>query len=742
MEDNSELQLAREYIYNTDRNIYLTGKAGTGKTTFLKEIVENSSKRKIVVAPTGVAAINAGGVTIHSFFQMPFGVYLPDFDKVEDKKSYEFRMRKNKVSIIRSLELLIIDEISMVRCDLLDEIDHILKKYRKNNLPFGGVQLLMIGDLQQLPPVVKDADWKLLKEYYKSQYFFDSKVLGSSDYISIELKKIYRQKDKIFINLLGKIRNNNIDDSVLNLLNSKYRPIFNPSSKEGYIILSTHNYRANKINEQKMSDLDSKSYTFNADVEGDFPESNYPQDEVLVLKKGAQVMFTKNDNSSEKEFVNGTLGIVTKITDKEIQVLPFESGSVTNTKNTKPIHVKKGEWENVSYDINKETKEIVTEIKGVFVQYPLKAAWAITIHKSQGLTFEKTIIDAGLSFTHGQVYVALSRCKSLEGLVLKSQIGVNSIMSDTTIKTFNNSLEKRIPDKNDLYNDEKEYFKKLLIELYDFSAIHRDLNYFLNFTNKYLYKLYPAKIKEFNDKSQLINKEIFDVANVFINTFNKLVNDDYAENKFLRERISKGADYFACKIETYVMPMLSSMFDLDIDNKTDKKFYKKNYENVFNGFYLKLNLYRYAQMDFNIKDYLKNKASIIVDLDDITLIKKYFKKEKLLSSENSFSIVKGNNSECNKSNNLTDADIQNEDLFLLLKKWRYERSSALNVPAYIIAHQKALIGLTNELPKTNKDLLVISGIGQKFVERYGEEVLSIIRPFADDKNSDNELKFE
>jgi len=610
----------------------------------------------------------------------------------------------------------------------LDEIDHILKKYRKSVLPFGGVQVLMIGDLQQLPPVVRDDEWNLLKEYYKSQYFFDSKVLTTSDYICIELKKIYRQKDETFINLLAKIRNNDIDSSVLNLLNSKYRPNFNPSPSDGYIILSTHNYRANRINEKKMDELDSKSYVFNANVDGDFPESNYPQDKVLVLKKGAQVMFTKNDNSAEKEFVNGTLGIITEITEKEIYVIPFESGSVTNTQKIKPIHVKKGEWEYISYDINKDTKEIVSEIKGVFVQYPLKAAWAITIHKSQGLTFERTIIDAGLSFTHGQVYVALSRCKSLEGLVLKSQIGMDSIRNDTTIKNFHNSLVKLTPNMIDLSRDKKEYFKKLLIELYDFSIINRDFNYFINFTNKYLSKLYPLKIKECNDKVEVIQNEIFYVANAFITTFDKLIKDDYGENKFLKERISKGAIYFASKIETLVMPILASMFNLEIDNKTDSKFYKKNYENVFNGFYLKLYLYRYAQGDFNIVDYLKNKASIIVDLDDISFIKKYFKKTNTSSNVHS------------KANDLTD--IQNEDLFLLLKKWRYEKCSHLKVPAYIVAHQKALIGLTNELPKTNKDLLSISGIGKTFVERYAEEVLNIIKPFAEHKNRDNELKFD
>jgi ATP-dependent exoDNAse (exonuclease V), alpha subunit - helicase superfamily I member len=385
---NKELELAWEYVQKTKVNIFLTGRAGTGKTTFLKRLIKESPKNHIVVAPTGVAALNASGVTIHSFFQLPFGVTLPEYVRKEGDSGVErFRFNRAKISIIRSLELIIIDEISMVRADMLDAIDAVLKRIRHSTKPFGGVQMLMIGDVQQLAPVAKEDEWNILKEHYNSTFFFESKALKESGYVYIELKRIYRQTEGEFINLLEKVRTNSLNSNDLSQINKRYLENFSPNKEEGYITLCTHNNSAQQINEVKMQEINAPTYTFTAEVSGDFPEYMFPTNKFLSLKKGAQVMFTKNDISPDKKFVNGTIGIITNISKESIEVEPLDNQGET-------IFVEQQEWENQTYDINPETKEITSKIIGMFKQYPLKLAWAITIHKSQGLTFDKAIIDA------------------------------------------------------------------------------------------------------------------------------------------------------------------------------------------------------------------------------------------------------------------------------------------------------------------------------------------------------------
>ena len=407
METNPQLKLASEFVQFTDRNIFLTGKAGTGKTTFLHNLRKTCPKRMVVVAPTGVAAINAGGSTIHSFFQLPFGPFVAaSLNQNSDKSNHVRKMNREKINLIKSLDLLVIDEISMVRADTLDGIDEVLRRYRDREKPFGGVQLLMIGDLHQLSPVVKDDDWRILKDYYPNLYFFNSAALRASQPISIELKHIYRQSDTYFIDILNAVRENKINDDILEKLNARYIPNFNPHEDEGYITLSSHNQTANQINDEKLKELKSKAYTFEAEVNGDFPEFLYPNAYELVFKEGAQVMFVKNDINREKLYYNGKIGKITKIKDGVVYVkCPGDY---------QEIGVGKTEWENKKFELNPQTKEIEETKVGSFFQYPIKLAWAITIHKSQGLTFEKAIIDANSSFAHGQVYVALSRCKSFE----------------------------------------------------------------------------------------------------------------------------------------------------------------------------------------------------------------------------------------------------------------------------------------------------------------------------------------
>ncbi|HPR62403.1 MAG TPA: AAA family ATPase, partial [Prolixibacteraceae bacterium] len=383
---NPELTLAYNFLQYTNQNVFLTGKAGTGKTTFLKNLKQQSPKRMIIVAPTGVAAINAGGVTIHSFFQMSFGPQIPvdpnrppNADDARNNSVAFKRFNSEKINIIRSLDLLVIDEVSMVRADLLDGIDEVLRRYKNRYQPFGGVQLLMIGDLQQLAPVVKDDEWAILRNYYDTCYFFSSRALKKSSFVGIELKQIFRQTDQRFIDLLNRVRENRIDVKLLAELNSRYIPGFSPTDDEGYITLTTHNYQAKQINDKKIDALKTKVHTYKARIIDEFPEYAYPTDELLELKVGAQVMFVKNDSSYAKLYYNGKIGKVIETNSDFVMVLcPGE---------TEPIKVEPDIWENVKFSLNDETQEIEEQLIGQFVQMPLKLAWAITIHKSQGLTF-------------------------------------------------------------------------------------------------------------------------------------------------------------------------------------------------------------------------------------------------------------------------------------------------------------------------------------------------------------------
>lgn len=423
---NFELNVARFIVEKTDMSLFLTGKAGTGKTTFLRDVVRHTKKKCIVLAPTGIAAVNAGAMTIHSFFQFGLGPFVKG---VIEPKS-DFRIQKSKLELIRNLQLLIIDEVSMVRADLMDHIDVELRRIRRNSKPFGGVQLLMIGDLQQLPPIAHGGEDELLRQYYKTLYFFSSAALKSMKYSCIELKTVYRQTDGHFINILNHARECTLTNQDITDLNTRYIPDFSPRPEDGYIRLMTHNRQVDYINATEMAKLDSHPFTFEAAVTGTFPEESYPTANSLTLKKGAQVMFIKND--PERRFINGTLGEVRSIDKNCIAVRLAESG--------KTIEVEPMEWQNIRYQFDDETKEISTKQIGRFKQYPLKAAWAITVHKSQGLTFDKAIIDVHAAFSPGQAYVALSRCRTLEGLVLSSPVSASVFMKDKAVDAYMNYI--------------------------------------------------------------------------------------------------------------------------------------------------------------------------------------------------------------------------------------------------------------------------------------------------------------
>src|SRR5690554_3784218 len=465
---NEKLDLAWEFVNNTDRNIFLTGKAGTGKTTFLHRLKEESLKRMIVVAPTGVAAINAKGVTIHSFFQLPFGPITPDSS--ENRLSKKFA--RSKINIIKSMDLLVIDEISMVRADVLDGIDQVLKRYRNKNKPFGGVQVLMIGDLQQLSPVIKEEEWQILKNYYPTGYFFGSNAFSECNVLSIELTHIYRQESLKFIEILNDVRNNTLSPTTLNQLNERYEPNFFSKKHQGHITLTTHNYRADQINNKELQALKGNSRFYKAEVTGKFPEYMYPTHAELELKVGAQVMFIKNDSSPEKRYFNGKIGKVIFLDKDEVVVkCPDDDYNINTTRE---------EWENINYSVNAETKAIIEDKIGSFSQIPLRLAWAITIHKSQGLTFEKAIVDAHGAFAHGQTYVALSRCKSLEGLVLKSKIDSSQIINDQQFSSFTQSSAENQPDEQTLTLAKKAFQLESIQEIFDFYEFLYPINHLLD----------------------------------------------------------------------------------------------------------------------------------------------------------------------------------------------------------------------------------------------------------------------
>ena len=553
MEQNPESALAWQFIESTGTHLFLTGKAGTGKTTFLRKLKQESPKRMVVVAPTGIAAINAGGVTIHSFFQIPFAPYVPESSfSTNGKASYRFRFGKEKINIIRSMDLLVIDEISMVRADLLDAVDEMLRRYRDPYKPFGGVQLLMIGDLQQLAPVVKDEEWQMLSKYYDTPYFFSSRALKQTEYCTIELKKVYRQNDGTFLELLNRIRENRCDGQVLEALNRRYIPNFVPDKEEGYIRLVTHNYQAQRINDHELEQLPGRSYAFRAKIDGKFPEYSYPTDEVLELKRGAQVMFVKNDISGEHRYYNGMIGEVTAVSADGIEVRSKGSDAT--------FLLQEEEWTNAKYVLDEETKEITEDIEGTFRQYPLKLAWAITIHKSQGLTFERAVIDASASFAHGQTYVALSRCKTLEGVVLSAPLSAKAVISDHAVDTFTMEARRNEPDEKRFRSLQQTYFLELLSGLFDFQPMEQALRRYVRLIDEHLYKLFPKQLAVCKEEMERFHDKVTKVAQKFSIQYTRLIDtaQDYAADPTLQGRIHSAATYF----QEQLQPLDAVMADI------------------------------------------------------------------------------------------------------------------------------------------------------------------------------------
>ncbi len=558
MERNEQLRIAWNFVENTGKTIFLTGKAGTGKTTFLKTVVAKSKKRSIVVAPTGVAAINAGGVTIHSFFQLPLSPYVPN---TTYKAKYDFS--RDKRHIIASIDLLIIDEISMVRGDLLDAVDNVLRRYRNHFLPFGGVQLLMIGDLQQLTPVVTSADEQLLKPYYDTPYFFSSKALAQTDYVTIQLDKVYRQQDETFINILNHIREGQASDTDLTLLNARYQPNFITRPEDVYIRLTTHNRLADHYNDQELARLRTSSHTYNAEVEGTFPTTSYPTSEKLMLKVGTQVMFVKNDTSGEQRYYNGKIGRVEELHDFKVVVKCPDD--------PEPIDVEPLEWENARYTLNTETNEIETKVEGVFRQLPLRLAWAITIHKSQGLTFDQAIIDASMSFAPGQVYVALSRCRTLEGMVLSSLIPRSAILSDHRVDAYIAHQETHAQQSISRLDELKEeYYKMLLTELFDFQELARHQEHIVRVFVEFFAHSHPQLENLQKQTMEKMRKEVVEVAGKWIAAISQSCPETLHSDAFL-QRVKRGAEYFRQQLETLFTKPIKMTGEVKSNNKQAMK---------------------------------------------------------------------------------------------------------------------------------------------------------------------------
>lgn len=707
IEQNYEIGLARLFIEQTDTNVFLTGRAGTGKTTFLRRLREESPKRMVVVAPMGVAAINAGGVTIHSFFQLPLSPYVPDMQFGEDgRKQYTFS--KEKKNILRSLDLLVIDEISMVRADLLDAIDSVLRRYKDHSRPFGGVQLLMIGDLQQLSPVVKENEIQLLKPHYDTFYFFGSHALKQSNYVTIELSTIYRQTDQRFVEILNAIRERRIDNYLLAKLNERYIPDFPTDKADGYIRLTTHNHTAQQYNESRLGELPSKIYSYQAQVQGNFAESLYPADANLQLKEGAQVMFIRNDDTGQGRYYNGKIGFVKSLSVKSI-VVQCDVDSYS---------IEPSEWANSRYILDEETKEIREEVEGTFRQYPLRLAWAITIHKSQGLTFEKAVIDAAASFAHGQVYVALSRCKSLEGLVLASPVTTSSIINDSAVFDFmHNGVELTKEATAQLERLQYDYFYKLLDELFSFQLLRRDFDQVKRLLDEFFYKLYPVLVDQYAEKARLFGVQLTDVSTKFRQQYMALLQLSVADNARLQERITKAATYFHETLENLLLDLLVAT-KVDIDNRSVAKRMSEALFNLRESFRMKCELMQHFKAHpFTVKEYLHAKA--VFSLQDGKAKRMSYGEP--LGKKNELVL------------HLSDApsDIHYPQLYNELKEWRRNKSNELSIPAYAIIQQKALVGMANSLPDTMKALIDIPYFGKLSGQRYGEEILAVIHRYVE-----------
>ena len=711
---NTNFQLAIDFIRTTNRPVFLTGKAGTGKTTFLKYIREHTNKQTVVLAPTGVAAINAGGVTMHSFFNLPFGPFLPGTkkgfsgnseDSVNDKHSLISRLKynKEKKELLQSLELMIIDEVSMVRSDILDAIDTILKAFRRNfNEPFGGVQVLFIGDMFQLPPVVKDDEWQMLQEYYNSPFFFDSLVLKDNQPLHIELEKIYRQSDQYFIDVLNQVRNNQLNDEGMELLHSRYLPDFFPSKDEGFVTLTTHNYKADNINTNELDKIPGNAFVCKAVITGDFGEKMHPAEENLQLKVGAQVMFIKNDVGMIRKYYNGKIGTVKSYDPEDGKIF-------VTCDDDDEIEVKKETWKNIRYTVNKQKQELEEDEIGSFTQFPLRLAWAITIHKSQGLTFEKAIIDAGAAFAPGQVYVALSRCTSLEGLVLHSRINPSSVFTDERITRFakqKNSAAQLMPHLNEAKFD---YQCTLLTNLFDVTAIVKAATA--------LEKILTENLASFNEEALPFVQQLKAAATSIEQVGQKFqqqlrfYNKEKIlpeENPVLQQRLKDAAAWFCNQLNDGLLQPIKQSPAIT-DSKTSALLYNDALHELYKETMPVYQLMHGCKTGFDVDRFLKTKSqSGIAMLNQSAYAGAATAKQKTKSPY--------------------------PELHRQLRQLRDELCKPNDLPIYLVAGSATLDDMARYLPQSKDELLKISGFGLVKITQYGDAFLEVITNYCKEHN--------
>jgi DNA-binding CsgD family transcriptional regulator len=707
VERNEIFDLAYRFITETQESIFLTGKAGTGKTTFLKYLRESCSKNMVVAAPTGVAAINAGGVTLHSLFQLPLHPFLPT-ETNKQQLLQGIRYNKQRINLLRKIELLVIDEISMVRCDVLDAIDAILKSVRRNHTAaFGGVQLLFIGDLFQLPPVAKNDEWRILNEYYASPFFFDSKAVKEQTPLLIELTTIYRQKEQSFVALLNKVRNNQMDKDDYEELNHRFIQGFQPSSEEKYITLTSHNKQADDINQVKIQRLNSSPYTYNAKVEGEFPENIYPAEAAMVLKEGTQVMFIKNDNAG-KQYFNGKIGVVASLEKDKIMV----------NCDGQEIEVHQEVWENVRYTLNRSDEKLEQNVLGRFFQYPLRLAWAITIHKSQGLTFDKVMIDAASAFSSGQVYVALSRCTSLGGIVLLSRIPPTAIYSNEQVVAAHSELVPKGSLAERFQGARQVFTVQLLSEIFLMEELQRLFNWLTSVVEKNNEKLNDEAITWIYQFGEQLKKERT-FAEKFISHIPGFLQQEpvIENNAALQKRIQDAARYF--------LPLLLNMkqqlqqHPLITEHKEAAAGIDEVLLELMAAFVKTIHLVQYCNETFTVAEYLKHKLNLGIPRMHIS---SYAANKKQTAA----------------------SDIPNAELFYTLKNWRDKICNEQDIPIYYVANNNSLKEVAIYLPLTNQHLQQLSGYGKAKAEKYGDEIIAMVQAYCDLHNlhTNIELKAE
>lgn len=709
---NEIFNIAVDLVNQSSRNIFLTGKAGTGKTTFLKYIRENSHKQLAIVAPTGVAAINAGGVTIHSFFQLPFSPFVPgskgfgNNEDVADTHSLLSRLRLTgeKKRVIQELELLIIDEISMVRCDTLDAIDTVMRHIRQRRFErFGGVQVLFIGDMFQLPPVVPDQEWRILSDFYDSPYFFDSKVVAEEPPVYIEFNKIYRQSEERFIHLLNQVRNNQVDEQGVEILDSRFQPSFRRSKDDGYIILTTHNRKADAINSEELQKISEKVHSFAATIEGDFSEKAYPADERLLLKVGAQVMFVKNDPEKTRRYYNGKIGKVTRMENDKIFVLCKNEDD--------EVEVKKEKWENVRYSVNKNTRQLEEEVLGSFNQFPLRLAWAITIHKSQGLTFEKAIIDAGEAFAPGQVYVALSRCTSLSGLVLQSKVRSSSLHSDSRIVAFSHRGSTSAHLQNELVTAKRNYRLAVLVAIFDFALSLESLRALMIYiaeNSSSFNKETPAWVTQLKDK---INN-LQEISTKFQSQLKYMIAQNTDEH-LVQERIKAATSFFVPRIEDVIGVLHYS--PAVTDSRLHAKEYNDSLREIFAQVSLKKHILPAFENGFDLEKYQHQKLSFLLPAFTVNAYATASVQQRIESPH--------------------------PVLHQQLRKLRDAICAKKDLPVYFVLTGKTLDEMAAYLPQSLGELQKLSGFGKAKIESYGQQFLDVIIDYSN-KNGFSSLVHE